>query len=129
MKRRIAPLLENITESGVACLITMVQGNLFALGLGHWLIASRTGVIAGTIASVVLYLARTNTRWLVSIILGIATTVVDFFVHPGQFGPVAAEAIVTGLGAALLSYAVGFLWSRVRRGRRPSAGVAPEAPG
>ncbi len=45
--------------------------------------------------------------------LGLAR--VDFFVHPGQFGPIAMEAIVTGLGAALLSYLVGTLVRGVLR--------------
>lgn len=121
MKRRLVPFLENITESGLACLLTMVQGNVLALGLGHWLIASRTGVIAGTIATVALLLARTETRWIVSIALGIVTTVVDYFVHPGQFGPAFAEAAVTGLGAAVLSYVAGVFMSRRRRGAEADA--------
>ncbi len=40
---------------------------------------------------------------------------VDYFVHPGQCGPIAMEAIVTGLGAALLSYLVGTLVRGVRK--------------
>jgi hypothetical protein len=107
MKRKIAPIIECIAESTTACLVTMVQGNLLALTLGHLLIASQTGVVAGAIASIAILVARTSVRWIISIVLGVATGVVDFFVHPGQFGPVAMEALVTGLGAALLSYLVG----------------------
>ncbi len=114
MKGRLAPFFENVAESTTACLVTMVQGNLLALSLGHWMIASRTGVIAGAVASIALVLARTDRRWVVSIVLGAATAVVDYFVHPGKFGPVAMEAIVTGLGAALLSYVVGAVVQRVR---------------
>jgi hypothetical protein len=40
-------------------------------------------------------------------LLEVATGIVDFFVHPGMFGTVATEAVVTGLGAAILSYLVG----------------------
>lgn len=115
MKRRVAPFIENMVESATACLLTMVQGNLLALTLGHWLIASRTGVIAGAVASVALLLARTSMRWVVSLVLGVVTAVVDYFVHPGQFGPVAMEAIVTGWAAALLSYIVGAIARVVRR--------------
>ena len=104
---RVAPLVEYIAESTTACLVTMVQGNLLALTFSHLLIASQTGIVAGTIASVALFLGRSSKRWVVSLALGTATAVVDYFVHPGMFGPVALEAIVTGIAAAVLSYLVG----------------------
>src|SRR5690242_1776288 len=96
----------------------MVQGNLLALTLSHWLIASRTGVIAGGIASVAILVAKVRRRWIVSVVLGAITAFVDFLVHAGHFGPVALEAIVTGVGAAVLSHLVG---TAVRRLRRPRA--------
>ena len=114
MKSKLTPFVENVAESTAACLLTMVQGNLLALSVSHWVIASRTGVIAGIIATSAILLARDERRWLISAALGITTAVVDFFVHPGQFGPVAMEAIVTGLAAALLSAGVGAVAHRKR---------------
>lgn len=105
--KRVAPLVEYVAESTTACLVTMVQGNLLALTFSHLLIASQTGIVAGTIASVALFLGRNSKRWVVSLALGTATAIVDYFVHPGMFGPVALEAIVTGIAAAVLSYLVG----------------------
>lgn len=116
-KHQWTPFLENITESTTACLVTMVQGNLLALTLSHWLIASRTGIIAGVIASVAIVIARIRRRWIVSAVLGGATAFVDYLVHPGQFGPAALEALVTGLGAALLSHFVGATLRGLRRRR------------
>lgn len=107
MKNKAAPFIEYASESTAACVITMAQGNLLALTASHMLAASQTGIIAGTIAAVSLFAARTRNRWLISAVLGVATGIVDFFVHPGMFGSVATEAIVTGLAAALLSYGVG----------------------
>jgi len=117
MERRITPVIENIAESTAACLITMVQGNILAIGMSHWLIASQTGIVAGLIASTALFATRTDNRWLISLVLGAITSVVDFFMHPGNFGEVATEAVVTGVGAALLSYFVGtvYRWYRSRR--------------
>jgi len=115
MKRWLAPFVENISESTTACLVTMVQGNLLAISLGHLLIAAETGLIAGAVASILLALLRTDRQWIVSLLLGTATAVVDFFVHPGQFGPIAMEAAVTGMGAALLSYLVATVLRRVRK--------------
>jgi len=114
MKRRFGPFVENITESTAACLVAMVQGNLLALSLSHWVIASRTGVIAGVVATTALLLARTNKRWVIAVVLGAITAGVDYFAHPAMFGPFAVEAVVTGLGAALLSYLVGAVIRRVR---------------
>ena len=114
MKKNLAPYIEYFAESTTACLVTMVQGNILAVGLTHILIASQTGIIAGTIAYIAILFAKTGKQWLVSIILGLATGIVDFFVHPGMFGSVATEAVVTGLGAAVLSYLVGTAIQRIR---------------
>ncbi len=111
-------LVENVSESTVACLITMVQGNVLALGLSHWLIASQTGILAGGIAVAALFLSPIKSRWIIAVILGLTTAVVDFFIHPGMFGPVFAEALVTGIGAALLSYFVGWIWTTVKNRRK-----------
>jgi predicted permease len=115
---KLAPIFENVAESTVACLITMVQGNVLALTLGHWIIASETGFAAGLVTSAALLLAKTRNRWIVSSVLGVCTAVVDYFMHPGGFGPVFLEAVVTGLGAAALCHLVGFVIALARRRRR-----------
>lgn len=107
MKPKITPIFENVAEATAACLITMTQGNFLAFTLSHWLIASQTGLLAGIAASAALVLTRTDNRWVIAMVLGTVTAAVDYFVHPGMFGTVATEAIVTGLGAAILSYAFG----------------------
>jgi hypothetical protein len=107
MSKKAAPLIECVSESTAACLVTMVQGNLFALTATHLLIASQTGLIAGTIATVGIFVSKTRNRRLISLGLGVTTGIVDFYVHPGMFGSVATEAIVTGLAAAILSHLVG----------------------
>jgi len=107
MNKKIVPFIEYFAESTTACLVTMVQGNLLALTMGHLLIASQTGVIAGAVATAGIFVARTSRRWMIASVLGAATGIVDFFVHPGMFGTIATEAVVTGLGAAILSYLIG----------------------
>lgn len=92
-------------------------GNFLALTLGHWLIASQTGLVAGAVTSLAILTARTTRRWIISVALGLVTTVVDFYVHSDEFGPVALQAVLTGLSAALLSYLVGIAlrYARERR--------------
>jgi hypothetical protein len=118
--RKVVPFIESIAESTTACLVTKAQGNIFALTLGHLVIASQTGVIAGVLAAVTVIVAKVRDPWAISALLGALTAIVDYFVHPGMFGPAALEAIVTGLGAALLSYLVGTML-RVWRLRRDIA--------
>jgi hypothetical protein len=115
MNPKIASFVENIAESTTACLVTMVQGNLLAVSVTHWLIAARVGVIAGGVATMAILVLRTEKRWLISGTLGGVTAIVDFLVHPGNFGPALAEPLVTGFGAAVLSFLVGKVMSRERR--------------
>ncbi|MGI9261735.1 MAG: hypothetical protein ACR2QR_06855 [Woeseiaceae bacterium] len=116
MKKKLAPLAEDIGEATTACLITMTQGNFLALGLTHWIIASQTGIVAGLAASAALFMTKTDNRWIIAVVLGVVTAVVDYLMHPGMIGPVFLEAIITGIGAGVLSYGVGwFLQYRRRR--------------
>ena len=115
MNDKLKPFLENASESTAACLITMAQGNIFAIGLSHWLVASQTGLIAGLVTTGAILATQTDKRWLVSVFLGVTTGIVDFFMHPGSFGPVFMEALVTGLGAAVLSFTAGTLYRWYRR--------------
>lgn len=116
--QKIKPYVENISEATAACLFTMAQGNILLLGLSHWLVASQTGIIAGVLATIALWLAKTSKPWVISLVLGSFTAVVDFFVHPGMFGGVVVEAIVTGVAAGLLSYLIGKIIAYIRSGRR-----------
>ena len=115
MNKYVKPLLENVSEATVACLVTMVQGNVLAIGVGHLIIASQTGLTAGTAATIAVLLAKPHKRGVIALILGVITTVADYLVHPGMFGSVLTEAIVTGAGAALLSYGVGKVIEMMRR--------------
>jgi hypothetical protein len=116
-KEKSKSLIEGVSESTAACLITMVQGNILALTLGHLFVALQTGVIAGSLALAVTVLARINNKWMMPIVLGLLTMLVDFYVHPGMFGSVATEAIVTGLAAGLMSALVTGLFSLRKRAR------------
>ncbi|NNL29905.1 MAG: hypothetical protein HKO77_02730 [Gemmatimonadetes bacterium] len=114
-KNRAALFAENIGESSAACLVAMVQGNILAVTAAHWAIALQTGLLAGTAATIVVGFMRSSGRLRIALVLAVVTGVVDYFVHPGMIGPGATEAILTGLGAGLLSLAAGAIFSRFRR--------------
>ena len=116
MNKKIAPVFENVAEAGVACLVTMVQGNLLLVGVTHWITATQTGLIAGVAATVAFAFAKTENRLVLAGILGVLTGVVDYFVHPGMIGESRiTEAVITGLGAAVLSYVVSTIIMRFRQ--------------
>lgn len=120
--KKTAQLIENISEATTACLVTMVQGNLIAIGLSHWIIASQTGITAGVITSAALLIWKNASRWAISLALGVITAVVDFYMHPGMIGSLATEAVITGAGAAALSYLVGTIIAGIRRRRDNGSG-------
>lgn len=124
LRERGALLFEYVAESTTACVVTMAQGNLLAITFGHLVIASQTGLIAGSIASLAVFLSRSMPRWVASLVLGLGTAVVDFLVHPGMFGPIAVEALVTGFVAAALSYFTGTAVSFVRQKLATRSGSA-----
>jgi hypothetical protein len=123
MKEKAKSLVEGVSESTVACLLAMVQGNILALTISHLAVAAQTGVIAGVLALVFGLVIRLKSRWTTPALLGLCTAVVDYQVHPGSFGGAAGEAIVTGIVAGVLSYLV-FWLSRVWV-RRKSATTEP----
>jgi len=119
-QKRTKTYAESVCESGCACLLTMVHGNFLALTAAHWLTASQTGLIAGTLASSAIIMARLRHPLILSLMLGLVTAVVDFYVHPGHFGTAAAtEAIVTGAGAGALSLLLNLGWKRLTGGGLP----------
>jgi len=122
MNAKLEPFVENISEATTACLITMVQGNLLAITLGHWLIASQTGIAAGTVTATLVLMFGTQKRWIISLGLGTITCLVDYLVHPGMFGSIVTEAIVTGIGAAVLSHIVGATLNVMRILKRKESG-------
>jgi len=126
LKAKTAPLYENVGEAGLACLITMVQGNLFLIGIGHWFIAAQTGLISGALTTAALTFSKTTNRWGIAAIIGVTTAVVDVFVHRGMLGEwFATEAVVTGTGAAALTLLVGFLSTRIPEWRAALRTAAP----
>jgi len=124
MKNKLAPYAENMCESGIACLLTMVQGNVLALGLSHWIVATQTGLLAGAIVGTTVLAANLRRPWVVSLVLGGVTTVVDMTVHPATFGVSSLrEAAITGVGSFVLSLGVAGVLRRL--GRREAAPLSP----
>lgn len=109
MKRNTKSLVEGVCESSAACLLVMVQGNILVLTLTHLFVASQTGAIAGVACFAISFFTKLNKPWLTPVLLGICTGTVDYMVHPSSIGGAFTEAIVTGIAAGILSYAIGLI--------------------
>ena len=121
VRSRASEFTEHSTEAGCACAVMMVQGQLAMISLAHWIVALQTGLISGALATFLVVVGKVSRPWVVSLIVGAATTVADFLVHSGEFVPVVIEALLTGLGAGLLALiitsTVRYVSRRVRRAR------------
>jgi hypothetical protein len=112
---RAGQFVGNTVESACACAVVMVQGQLLLLSAAHWLIALQTGLLAGALSSVLLAFGRAPRPWVLSVVLGLATAVADFIVHSGDLLDVLMEAVITGIGAAVLAYALTYAFRWLRR--------------
>ena len=105
---------EKFGEAWLSCLLVMVQGDVAALTLKHAQIAAKTGVLTALACLVGGLLVRRRTLYIDILFTGIFTTIFDFSVHPTHFGGPWDEAIITGLGASLLTLGFHFVVSRRR---------------
>ena len=95
-----------------ACLMLMVQGNVLALGLMHWQTALKTAGIVGIILVALSFSAKTkavsDNKYSMAGLVALATTLVDFNMHPSSFSGETTEALMTGVAAGLLWLLVSF---------------------
>ena len=110
MIKKIKLFVTPFCEATPACLLVMVQGNIWLATMGHLQKALETGFITGV---GVLILASFTSRWfsngyVVAGITGSMCFVADLLVHPTHFGGFTAEAMVTGAVTAIISLAINF---------------------
>jgi hypothetical protein len=106
--QKIKIFLTPFCEATPACLLVMVQGNVWVATLDHLHKAVETGFITGV---GVLILSLFTHRWLgnkylVAVITGGMCFFADLLIHPTHFGSLTTEAIVTGTFAAIISLTV-----------------------
>ena len=109
--QKIKIFLTPFCEATPACLLVMVQGNIWLATLGHLHKAVETGFITGV---GVLILSLFTYRWfgnkyVVAGITGGMCFIADLLIHPTHFGSYTTEAMVTGLITAIISLAVNFI--------------------
>jgi hypothetical protein len=120
-KEKLKIFTSRLSEATPACLLLMVQGNVLALTLPHWIKAFQTGVLTGACAVCISFFGRKElqeNKFVVAGLTGFLTAVSDFFMHPSHFGGPSTEAIVTGIGAGLLCLALSKIGQSERMGEK-----------
>jgi len=115
LSQKIKIFVTPFCEATPACLLVMVQGNIWLATIGHLQKAVETGFITGM---GVLILSSFTYRWfsnkyIVAGITGSMCFVADLLVHPAHFGSFTTEAIVTGTMTAIISLTMNFVGKRL----------------
>jgi hypothetical protein len=98
-------------EVGVVCLVFMVQGNLGEVTLAHFLIATKTGLLAISPAlgiTFTQYARHFVNKWTSSAFLGFCTFFADALSHESHYSGAYMEAALTGIGAFAFSIVVSY---------------------
>lgn len=103
LKESVNRCSEKFSEAWLACLLMMVQGNLAAVTLKHAYIAAKTGTLTAVAFFIAGLCTKKQTVYADVFFTGMVTSVADIIIHPTHFGTPETEAILTGMGAALLA--------------------------
>jgi integral membrane sensor domain MASE1 len=92
---RLALCGHKAVEAGAVCLLLTVQGNLAEATLAHFVIATKTGLLAVSPALALTFTQHARhfvNRWTSSLFLGICTFVADAVAHPSHYPGAYTEA-------------------------------------
>ena len=98
-------------ETGAACLLLMVQGQLAQATLGHFLIASETGVLTVFPLLGITWTRHArhfSNRWLSALLVAVCAFFADAFIHASHYRGEYTEAALTAAGAFALSVVVSY---------------------
>jgi hypothetical protein len=109
-------LYQKISEVTPACLLMMVQGDLTAITLTHWIKAFSTGTLTA-IGMIILSFIKGNkefyeNKYLLAALTSIVTMVVDYQIHPSHYQGNYTEALMTGLAAGVISIVMTKFWNK-----------------
>jgi hypothetical protein len=107
---RLALCGHKAVEVGMVCLVLMVQGRLGEVTLAHFVIATKTGLLAvfPVLGVTFTRYARHFAKWTSSAFLGICTLLADGVIHPSHYPGKYTDAALTGIGAFALSIMISY---------------------
>ena len=96
-------------ETAAACLLLMVQGQLAQATLGHFSIASETGILTVFPLLGITWTRHArhfSSRWVSALLVAVCAFFADAFIHASLYQGEYTEAALTAVGAFALSVAV-----------------------
>jgi len=91
----------------IACMVSMVRGDLSVLNLKHCIVASKTGTLTGLIV-VLMSLVPLQFKYKLPMFMFVGCFIGDLIVHDTHYGYWWSEAFVTATIASLLSFGMMF---------------------
>jgi len=109
---KLALFGQAIAKVTPACLMLMVQGNVSAIALMHWMTALKTAGLVGLILVVLSFSIKTkairDNAYSMAGLVALVTVLVDYNMHPSHFVGDTTEALMTGVATGLLWLVVSF---------------------
>jgi hypothetical protein len=122
IKDKVSLFGEAIAKVTPACLMLMVQGDVLALALAHWLTALKTAGIVGVILILLSLSSKTkavrDNPYSMAGMVALVTTLTDFNTHASHYSGITTEALMTGMATGMLWLLVSFtpLGSTAKKG-------------
>ena len=113
LRQKIKIFLTPFCEATPACLLVMVQGNIWLATMGHLHKALETGFVTGVLILSLFTYRWFGNKYVVAGITGGMCFIADLLIHPTHFGSYTTEAIVTGAVAAIISLVVNFIGKKL----------------
>jgi len=97
------------------CSLMMVKGDVSALTLSHLYTAAQTGFISAVAVTwIVIFTPHLrDNAYMLAAVTALCVAVADLAMHPSHYSGFSTEAICTGIGAGLLTFA----FTRTKRKR------------
>jgi hypothetical protein len=108
---RLALFGHKASETAAVCLVLMVQGQIAQATLGHFAVASQTGLL--TVfpllgLTLTRYARHFANRWASAFFVAICSFFADAIIHGSHYPGAYTEAAFTAIGAFVLSIAISF---------------------
>lgn len=124
--------VQRFWQPTAACMSCMPGSLGNVMSAAHWALALQTGLVTGALALIVSFTPAGRLyrhRWGNALLVGLLTAFADAWSHPNHFGFRHAEALLTGLVAAVIALVASYLfedrarriravWTRITAGSR-----------
>jgi hypothetical protein len=108
---RLALCGHKAIETGAACLLVMLQGQLAQATAGHFLVASKTGVLTVFPLLGITWTRHARhfaNRWVSALFVAVCAFFADVVIHGSHYQGPYSEALFTAVGAFVLSVVISY---------------------